>query len=393
MGTVYKKIFTKPLPADAKLIVRKGQRFAQWKDAKGKARTAPLTAAGDRIAVEAGTYTPKFRDGSGVVREVSTGCRDETAARSVLGDLERRAELVKAKVMTAAEDAVGDHQGRPLADHFAAFIDHQRAKGVASVRVSNTLTQLQRIAADCGFSTLADLDTVRLERWLLKRASEGMSAATRNQCRGAWVTFCNWCITSNPPRLLSNPFTKVPKADEGADPRRKRRSLDEDELRRLLDVARLRPLLDMMTVRRGKRRGEAFANLREETRRRLEVLGWERALIYKTLVLTGAPQGRASIALRWSIGPRRCSTVPGARRRRREVPAGRDDSASVRSCCRPSRMARTQADHAPGRRQKLPVSAVGPRRPRTPKCRFKRSSRPSGAIVSAVVCRTIQTAA
>ena len=44
MGTVYKETFTKPLPAGAKIIVRKGQRLAEWKDAKGKTRTAPLTA-------------------------------------------------------------------------------------------------------------------------------------------------------------------------------------------------------------------------------------------------------------------------------------------------------------------------------------------------------------
>ena len=33
MGTVYKETFTKPLPAGAKIIVRKGQRFAEWIEA------------------------------------------------------------------------------------------------------------------------------------------------------------------------------------------------------------------------------------------------------------------------------------------------------------------------------------------------------------------------
>ena len=291
MGTVYKETFTKPLPVGAKIIVRKGKRLAEWKDAKGKTRTAPLTAAGDRIAVEAGTYTAKYRDGRNVVRKVATGCRDETAARSVLADLQRRAERVRGGLLTADEAAAIDYQDKPLAEHVAAFLEHQRAKGVVPIRVSNTLTQLQRVAADCGFSTLAELDIAKLERWLLERKAEGMSAGTRNQYRSAWVAFCNWCITSRPSKLLSNPFTRVPKADENADPRRKRRALTEDELVRLLDVARRRPLLDAMVIRRGKRKGEAIANLREETRHRLEVLGWERTLIYKTLVLTGLRKG------------------------------------------------------------------------------------------------------
>jgi hypothetical protein len=46
MGTVYKETFSKPLPAGARIILRKGRRLAEWKDAKGKTRTAPLTRRG-----------------------------------------------------------------------------------------------------------------------------------------------------------------------------------------------------------------------------------------------------------------------------------------------------------------------------------------------------------
>ena len=101
MGTVFKKTFTKPLPAGAEIFTRKGERFARWKDSKGRTRTAALTIGkdgSDRVAIESPFYVAKYRDGRGIVREVATGCRDETAARSVLGDLERRAELVKANV-------------------------------------------------------------------------------------------------------------------------------------------------------------------------------------------------------------------------------------------------------------------------------------------------------
>ena len=105
-------------------------------------------------------------------------------------------------------------------------------------------------------------------------------------------------MKTRPPRLLANPFSKVPKADEKADPRRTRRAMTEAELIRLLDVARRRPLLDRMTVHRGTRQGEVYGRLRPEVQRRLERLGRERALIYKALVLTGLRKGElASITV------------------------------------------------------------------------------------------------
>lgn len=67
--------------------------------------------------------------------------------------------------------------------------------------------------------------------------------------------------------------------------------MTEAELVRLLDLARRRPLLDAMTVRRGKRKGEAVARLSPEVVERLQRLGRERALIYKTLVITGLRKG------------------------------------------------------------------------------------------------------
>jgi integrase len=63
--------------------------------------------------------------------------------------------------------------------------------------------------------------------------------------------------------------------------------MSEEERLRLLEVARERPLLEALTVRKGPRKGERYANVRPEVRERLRLLGKERALIYKTLVLTG----------------------------------------------------------------------------------------------------------
>lgn len=91
MATLFKKQFTKPIPDGAQIVTRKvkGQtkQFAQWTDLRGKCRTAELTDSGNRINVEATTWTAKYSDGEGHVREVATGCRDKDAAAAALADL------------------------------------------------------------------------------------------------------------------------------------------------------------------------------------------------------------------------------------------------------------------------------------------------------------------
>ena len=331
MGTVFKRTATKPLPVGAELFVRKGERFARWKTAKGKTRTAPVvvpaegTFAGqERITVETPTYTAKFRDGAGHVQTVATGCRDEDAARSVLGELERRAELVKAGVMTSTEDAIADHQAVPLAQHFDAYENSLRAKEVGDTYRADVMRYLRRLADECGFTKLSDLQREALEDWLVEQAKPstgktGMSACSRNAHRNALVTFCNWCIENR--RLVVNPLQRVPKANEKADPRRQRRALTEAELSRLLVVARLRPLAeigretiktpnqDPATRQKGSRATWTLKPLKfdelpaavELARERLkgnptflarqERLGIERALAYKVAVTTGLRRG------------------------------------------------------------------------------------------------------
>jgi integrase len=299
MGTVFKKTFTKPLPAGAETFVRKGERLARWKDRRGKTRTALLTVGkngSERIILESPFYVAKYRDGAGIVQTVTTGCRDEQAARRVLADLERRTELIKAKVMTAGEDAAARHQETRFAEHLEAYIGSLEAAGACHAHRKERRRQLRRLATDCGWRTLADLRRDTVERWLVLQARQGMGARTRNSYLTSALAFGNWAVETS--RLLGNPFDRIPKADEKADPRRQRRAMTESELARLLPVARERPLLDALTVRKGPRKGERYAEVRPDVQERLQLLGRERALIYKTLVLTGLRKGElASLAV------------------------------------------------------------------------------------------------
>ncbi len=288
MGSVFHKTATKKLPPDAEIFTRKGKRFARWTKRGGNTATAPVTVGRkgeDRIVIKARTYTAKYRDGAGVVVEARTGCRDKTAAKAVLAELERRADKVRSGIVSVREDAIADHQSVSLLDHIHAYLLHQEAEGSCEEHRANVRRDLIRVASECGFAKLGDLNRDAFEQWLAFNARAGMGARTRNRHRASLVAFCNWCVAAD--RLAKNPFSRVKKADEKADQRRQRRSLDEEELIRLLAVARQRPLLDQMTVRHGKNRGKPVAKLRPETHARLQRLGWKRALVYKTLVLTG----------------------------------------------------------------------------------------------------------
>ena len=323
MGTVYRATYTKPIPAGAELFTKSGERFARWKNSKGRKQVSPVTTGQDgtdRLVVESPTYLAKYRDGSGLVCKVSTGCRDEDAARSILSKLERRAELVKSEVLSKGESAMADHQATPVANHFAAYLNHVQAKGATAEHIADLKRKAERLFTDCVIDTLRGIDAETLEAWLNARQSEGMAARTRNTYLQAVRGFCKWCVHSE--RLASNPLIRIVKADEKSDRRRQRRSMTEAELMKLLQVARMRPLaeygrktarpsedeaeaddgtpkrsnwckavltLDTMqaTVERARERLAANPEFVEK----LERLGRERALIYKTLVLTGLRKG------------------------------------------------------------------------------------------------------
>jgi len=292
MGTVFRKAWTAPLPPGAEVVTSRGKRVARWRLRNGKLRTAEVFEGQNgslRIRGRTAAYVAKYKDGNGLWVEEVTGCKDETAARAILGQLERRAELVRAGVMTGAEDSASRHARAPLTEHMAAYVDHLRVKGCSAHRIRQVESRLNRVAQGCTFKRLPDLAGAALERWLVDQQHRGMAAGTRNGYRESWVGFGNWCRATK--RLVENPFAEVPRADAKSDARRQRRALTEEELDRLLNAARERPLAEALTVRRGKNKGKPLAKVRPEVRAQLISFGRERALIYKTLVLTGLRKG------------------------------------------------------------------------------------------------------
>jgi integrase len=326
MGTVFKPTVTRPLPDGAKLVTRAGKLVAVWTDASGKKRQAPATA-GDppRIREKAGTFVAKYRDGDGVERRVSTGCKSRDAARGVLAELEARAEKVRGGIITQAEANVADYADTPVAEHVEAYVAalaRKRGKGarrtVSPQHVANVDYTLRLVVGECGFRRLRDFNRDAVERWvsrLLELPDDTRPAARTVNAKLATLTaWGNWLVESG--RLSANPFTRLRKLDEADDVRRQRRALTADELERLLTVARLRPVAQfgrpvlriIDDTRPAKSRAtwkraeltfdtivaaaeHGRATMRPEAAERFGRLGRERALIYRVLATTGLRRG------------------------------------------------------------------------------------------------------
>ena len=132
MAYLYRPTYTKPIPAGAELFTARASDSPAGPTAGARRKTAKVTttdAGANRLVFTSPFWRCRYRDGTGVVRDVPTGCRDEVAAQGVANELQRRAELVKAGTIKPAEDAAADHQGTPLAKHLDAYGKWQAAFG------------------------------------------------------------------------------------------------------------------------------------------------------------------------------------------------------------------------------------------------------------------------
>jgi integrase len=253
----------------------------------------------------------------------------------VLAQLERRAEMVRSGVLSEAEDMVADHRRSPIELHVASYIASLNARGVTKRHALNQRRLLTAVLDECGFKSLQDVRREKVERWLTTGENLRRSARTRNTYLSAARWFLTWTVETD--RILANPLARIPLADEKADRRRQPRALTADEVERLMDAARRRPLVEAQKFNRGWRKGQNGAHLRPETAAKLEHLGQERALIYKTLVLTGLRLGELS-ALRVCDavlhGPRPHLLLDARHEKNREgstIPLRADLAADLRS--------------------------------------------------------------
>ena len=122
MASVFKRRESKPIPDGAEIITYRGKPYATWTDPKtGKARRAPLNAAGDKIIQERTGYTIVYTDHTGKRKKIGTKYPDKDSALRYANELEKQAEDRRRGVIDAKQEHYSQEARRPLGEHLADF--------------------------------------------------------------------------------------------------------------------------------------------------------------------------------------------------------------------------------------------------------------------------------
>ncbi len=247
MANIYKKAYPIPMPEGAEVVQRRGKPMVRWTDGRGRTRHNPLADDGERMMYVSEVWYARYRDLDGSDRRVSTGCRDEQAARKWLADVIAEQEKVRVGFITTRQVAMAEHGKRPVSAHIDDYLAHLASKRVRGRKVSphyrrNLAGRLRRLTREAGIAKLASITADAVNRWLDKAEEADMAASTRNEYLASMIAFCNWLVRDG--RLEANPLARMQKADRTSDRRHVRRALTVEEIGRLLDATVLRPIAE-----------------------------------------------------------------------------------------------------------------------------------------------------
>jgi len=255
--------------------------FTRYVDPGGK-RVSRDTPGARKVREKATKWYGQYTDADDKLTKTPLS-PDKVAARQMLANLVREAERGK----VGLTDPRAEQKHAPIESQVKDYEGHLRNKGVSDKHLAETLRRLRAVLVGCKTRTLADLRVEPVVRFLVNLGDEGAGARTRNTYRTSAKAFSKWCLRTQ--RLGEDVLASLEPASGAI--RRQRRALTYDELTRLLQTAKERPVNEALIIRRGKRKGLLVAKVRPEVRAKLERLGWERALMYKTLVLTALRRG------------------------------------------------------------------------------------------------------
>jgi integrase len=267
MASIFRRTYKRPIPSGAEIVTRKGQRFARWKDKRGRTRSAPLSEDGKQIVLEYSTWYVEY-DGADGRRVRIKDYTDREATEQLARDTVKLAERVRQGCVQVDMNRLGMETSEAL----LAWTADLTRRGKSKAYIYNAGLMMTRMCEACNWPTLGSIRSDALVSWLAdlqagrahlpcqKRRRVGgqasLSARTLNQYLETARTFIKWCRSQRPlPWMPSDPLEGIRKADQSIR-RREKRALTLDELQRLKDVSGKRWVIYLTAALTGLRRSE-----------------------------------------------------------------------------------------------------------------------------------------
>ena len=300
MGDIFRPSYHRAIPADAKIIVRDGVRYARFRSKKGQVVEGEVLPDGKRCRMQTRDLYARIRVASGRTRRVPLGVTNQEAARQLRAKLQLEADQSKAGMI----DELATHRRRPLIgsmkslpdrkhkrdrfgriyelasnqtlndlkqaigeSHLGDYAVHLQATGRSQPHIWETVRVIRRLAIACGFQYSDDLLASELDRYLVSLIQANKSRRTRNGALKGIRALIRWMIRTD--RLVKDPFKAITVVNEGADPRRRhRRALTPQEFSKLIKATEtsttsvesvsgpMRAMLYLLAAATGLRRKE-----------------------------------------------------------------------------------------------------------------------------------------
>ncbi len=303
------------------------RKFAEWTDAAGQPKKAPLNAAGTRIVLPPAKDAPLLivytdpQTGRRRTRKVETSNKEiAKATRSQLIDRAHRRALGLADMVTETATT-------PVADVVDEWFACQR-----SLRASQQKMHVLRIIEGIDATRAHEIDEPKVLAFLggLRAEAEAgkirFSETTEAEYRQSVQRFTKWAAKNR--RIPFDPLADLPKISRAkAKLAHERRAITTDQLAALLDVTQRRTVDELRTIRRGPRKGRLEANVRPK----VLVEATRRGRYYRlAYLLAFYPRLRRSEikALRWG-NIHRTGDVKKITLRRHRTKARREDSIPI----------------------------------------------------------------
>ena len=264
----------------------------RWIDPRTKARVPAGTLGAKKIKDKTDHYYIVDKSG-GSLKRTNTQCSDLRAAQAVLTEYHRSQE----RGLAGLTDPFKTNLDRPILDHLAEYIVAVRERVRTTAYPATIERELRRMFIACNIDSLRELTADKVQGYLV---AWEVKAATKNRTRSYLYSFYKWLVRRD--RVATNVVDRVDtaKPKQGEEEKRRRRAMKLKELRRLISAVERYPLCAAETNhggrprRDGSRSGPVSADIQPITRAELQTKGRERALIYRTAILTGLRRGELS---------------------------------------------------------------------------------------------------